>query len=493
MSTTSPPSAASDNSFFGHPKGLRTLFMTEVWERMSYYGMRALLILFMTAAATRGGMGLDEKTASAIYGLYTAGVYLLSLPGGWVADRLLGKRRTVFWGGVIITIGHFLVAFPNSATFFSGLVAIVVGTGLLKPNVSAIVGDLYPEGGGRRDAGFSLFYAGINIGAFMGPLICGQLGEKFNWHWGFAAAGVGMLAGVIQYHFGKASLAGAGELAPIDRGEWSRSLRTLLISTAVVVALAASWAFGLIPLSVVQLVEYGTAAILTTAALFFLYVLFFGRLGWLERKHVLGFAILFLFSALFWAGFEQQGSSMNLFADRHTDRHVFGWEMPASWLQAVNPFGIILFAPVFAALWLRLTAKGRNPSSAVKFGFGLILLSLGFFLMIGAGKSAMAGDKSGWWWLAVAYILHAWGELCLSPVGLSTVTKLAPARFVSQFMGLWFVSISLGNLAAGRVAGQITTLPWDRLFFWVFVVTAAGGVLLLVLSPWVKKLTADAE
>ena len=484
------------DQWFGHPRALSTLFFTEMWERFSYYGMRALLVLFMTNAVTTGGMGLDDVTATAIYGLYTASVYVVTLPGGWVADRLLGLRRSVLWGGVVIAAGHFTLAIPSLPTFYLGLALIVVGTGLLKPNVSAMVGDLYPEGGSRRDAGFSIYYMGINVGGFFGPLICGYLGESINWHLGFAAAGIGMVCGLIQYVLGGKHLGEAGELRSEARSPEARSkaLRSLMVGVEALIGAAlivgALGAMGAINISLVGFVDSTGLLIVALATAFLVYVAFFGGLSLVERKRIGVIAVLFLAAACFWSGFEQAGSSMNLFADRLTDRVFGGWEMPASWLQSVNPTFIILLAPVFSAIWLWLGA--RNPSMPAKMAFGLICLGVGFFVLAWASASASIESPVSPAWLVATYFFHSVGELCLSPIGLSSITKLSPQRYVGQMMGIWFMGAALGNLLAGRVGGLIASLPMPQLFGAVTLFSIGSGVLLLLFTKPLKGWIGEA-
>ncbi|MQA91652.1 MAG: MFS transporter [Gemmatimonas sp.] len=494
--TTSDQTANSrDTSFFGHPAGLSTLFFTEMWERFSYYGMRALLILFMTAAAVDGGLGMDVATAGAIYGLYTAAVYLAALPGGWIADRLIGQRRAVLVGGIVIAAGHFSMALPvvtgsfgELPPFYTGLLLIVVGTGFLKPNVSALVGELYGTGDARRDAGFSIFYMGINLGAFAAPLVTSFLGEQINWHLGFAAAGVGMTLGVVQYVVGQRRLGSAG--TAISRGraiaeESSERRPAILIagSIAAVGVLLILQIRGSIDLmTAVGLASASGLILLLLSVVYFGALLTDGQLSTLERKRIGVIAILFLFSALFWSGFEQAGSSLNLFARDLTDRVLAGWEMPAGFLQSVNAFFIIIFAPVFAWLWIWLDRRGRDPSSPLKFAVGLIALGTGFVVMVGASAAAASGQLVSPAWLVLTYFLHTIGELALSPVGLSTVTKLAPKRMAGQMMGVWFLSISLGSVFAGQVAGLYESLPLTELFGAVAATMVAGGLLLLLLS-----------
>jgi len=486
----------TDTRWFGHPRGLSTLFFTEMWERFSYYGMRALLVLFMTNAVATGGMGLDDVTATAIYGLYTAAVYVVALPGGWIADHLLGLRRSVFWGGTVIAVGHFTLAIPNVIAFYTGLTLIIIGTGLLKPNISAMVGDLYPEGGARREAGFSIYYMGINLGGFLGPLVCGYLGEAVDWHLGFGAAGIGMVLGLIQYSFGGRHLGAAGELrpemaVPAKRSAATRALvRTIEAIVGLLLIAAALQSIGVIHLSLVGFVDWTGLFIVLLAGSYLLYVVLFGGLTTVEKKRVGVIAVCFLAAACFWSGFEQAGSSMNLFADRLTDRIVNGWEMPASWLQSVNGVFIILLAPLFSALWIWLGA--RNPSIPGKMGFGLIFLGIGFAVLAWGSVNATLETPVSPVWLVVTYFFHTVGELCLSPIGLSSITRLSPARYVGQMMGIWFMGAALGNLVAGRVAGLIESLPLPQLFGSVTMFSVGTGLILLLFTKPLKGWIGNA-
>ncbi len=482
--------------FASHPKGLIVLFFTEMWERFSYYGMRGILLLFMTAAVESGGYGYDAETGAAIYGLYTALVYLLALPGGWIADRLIGKQAAVFYGGVIIAAGHFSMAVPFKSTFFLGLILIVIGTGLLKPNVSAIVGDLYPEKGARRDAGFSIFYMGINIGAFLGPLICGWLGEGIDWHLGFSAAGFGMLLGLVQYKAGIKHFDGAGTLQGVSDSEIAKSKQILIASLSsfgtLVLVLAGLQTWGVINLNLQYIAQITGFIILAIAMAYFAYVLIFGGLNGQEKKRIVVIFFLFIGAALFWSGFEQAGSSMNLFAERLTNRVMFGWEAPASWLQSVNPLFIIIFAPLIGSLWVWL--DNREPSIPTKFAMGLLLLGAGFFVLAwGATYTDPNGAGVSPAWLIVTYFLHTVGELCLSPVGLSSITKLSPKHLVGQMMGIWFMGAALGNLIAGLVAGKFETMPLPDLFTTVFLISAVSGLLFLLFSKLIQKLIGDIK
>ena len=493
-----PPNGADDaarygREWFGHPRRLSTIFFTEMWERFSYYGMRALLVLFMTDLVTDGGLGLDDVTATAIYGLYTFAVYAAALPGGWIADRLMGQKHAVLWGGLVIAAGQFVLATPVPGGFAGGLMLIVLGTGLLKPNVSAMVADLYPEGGARRDAGFSIFYMGINLGALAGPIICGFLGERFDWRLGFAAAGVGMLLGVAHYAVGWRVLGDAGTLRARSGGGRRLALRTLTagvgLALGLLIALAAARSTGLLTLSIVGVARATGVIIAAMVALYFACLFIFGRLDPDERKRLAVIPLLFLAAAVFWSGFEQAGSSMTLFADRLTDRVVFRWEIPVSWLQSINPLFIILLAPVAGEVWIRLGS--RNPSFAAKFAYGLVLLGAGFFVLAWAAAFAVDGALVSPMWLVATYFLHTTGELCLSPVGLSSITKLSPRRFVGQMMGIWFMAAALGNLLAGLVAGLIESLALPQLFGMVGLVAAGTGLLVLVMNGPVRRLSGD--
>lgn len=488
--------------WFGHPRGLSTLFFTELWERFSYYGMRALLVLFMTTSAAQGNPGLDfgEGKAGAIYGLYTFFVYVLALPGGWIADNLWGQRRAVFVGGCIISLGHFtmagpLVGLPDALSFFLGLMFIVIGTGLLKPNVSTMVGDLYPEGGARRDAGFSIFYTGINLGAFAGPILTGWLGETYNWHYGFSLAGLGMILGLIQYRLGEKHLGHAGLMNPNVPAETLRKKKLLtaiiIVASIVIAAVAGTLLLQKFPLE--KLAVWLGYSVIGIAVVFFVYLLAFTRHTGLEKRRMVVIFWLFILSAVFWSGFEQAGSSLNLFARDSTDRMLGGWELPASWLQSVNAAFIIIFAPVFGSLWIMLARLKRNPSIPAKFAVGLLGLAGGFFVIAWGAANAEDGALVSPSWLVVTYFLHTVGELSLSPVGLSSITKLAPAGRVGQMMGVWFIGTALGNLFAGLVAGKLETLPAADLFSEVAMMIGIAGIVALVVFPGIKRLMGEVD
>lgn len=506
---------------FGHPKGLMTLFFTEMWERFSYYGMRALLILFMTTAVVDGGLGFDDKTSGAIYGLYSMGVYLLALPGGWFADRLFGLKKSVWYGGIIITMGHFTMAFPgvvslfepasvetstltslDTNSFYLGLILIVLGTGLLKPNISSIVGKLYPDGSSKRDAGFSIFYMGINLGALIAPIACSTL-AIYDWHLGFGLAGLGMLFGLVQFKLTKKHLDGVGEEVVAVSEEEKQSRKKLIRLATLVVGIGGLIGFlvfqGVIPIDASELAAASNNVIAIVAVLYFAYLIFLGGLNSDEKKKVGVIAILFLFSAMFWSGFEQAGSSLNLFAERFTDRTVMGWEIPTGYFQSINSLFIIIFAPIFGAMWIWLGRKNLEPSSPLKFSFGLILLGIGFFVMYFATKIAASGELAAPTWLILTYLFHTFGELSLSPVGLSLTTKLAPKKYTGQMMGMWFLSVALGNLIAGRIAGEASGGTEQALQqmpdqYMLIVTTVLGaGLLLLLLSKPIRKMMGNVH
>ncbi len=512
----------NEKTIFGHPAGLITLFFTEMWERFSFYGMRALLIIFMSAALDKGGFGFNDDTAGAIYGLYVMGVYLLALPGGLIADRLIGMKNAVWYGGIVIALGHFTMGIPgilqvigghegtaevvtklDTYPFYIGLILVVLGTGLLKPNISAIVGELYKgKEGSARDAGFSIFYMGINIGAFAAPLICGSIAE-YNWHLGFATAGFGMVLGLIQYKLTHKSLAHVGN-AKIPENEKeikaNNSLKNIVLGFLVVATVVVAAMFmGIIPVDIYLIADTSKYIIAAVAFGYLGYVAFFGGVTKEERKKVYVIAILFVFAAVFWSGFEQAGSTLNLFADRFTNRQIFGWNMPAAWFQSANSMFIIIFAPFFGAMWVNLARKKMEPSSPVKFGTGLVLLGIGFLIMYFAAKIAASGDLAAPTYLLFTYMFHTFGELCLSPVGLSLFTKLAPKKFVGQMMGIWFLATSLGNLIAGLISGEASGGTDEKLaempdmYMLIVMTTVGAGLVLLVLYKPIRKLMGDVK
>jgi POT family proton-dependent oligopeptide transporter len=478
----------------GHPRGLSTLFFTEMWERFSYYGMRALLILYMTARHGEGGLEFDVATAGAIYAVYTASGYMASLPGGWIADNLLGHRKSVVLGGLLIAAGNFMLATPVLVLFYVGLATIAIGTGLLKPNASTMVGMLYEEDDPRRDSGFSIYYMGINIGAFTAPLICSFIGEQINWHLAFVASGVGMILGLIQYVYGSRYLGEAGKHpAPAkDAHEKQRRVRSFVIGIGSIVAIVALLVIlaktGVVNVTV-EGVSNAFGVVLALIALFtFTWIFKAGHWTLTERNRLVVIVLLFFCAALFWGAFEQHGSSINLFARDFTNRVIFGWEFPAGYFQSLNALFIVVFAGVFAWLWIWLHRRNNEPSSPGKFAMGLMLVGLGYLIMVAAAVFASGGGRVSPLWLVSAMLLHTFGELSLSPVGLSTVTKLAPARVGGLMMGVWFLAGSIGNYAGGRLAGFYETLPLPKLFLIVAVVPIAAGLLLFLFVKPIKKL-----
>jgi POT family proton-dependent oligopeptide transporter len=510
MSATNASDVTTGRSFFGHPPGLFTLFMTEMWERFSYYGLRPLLVLFMSAALLDGGFGYDRGQASAIVGIYGACVYLSSLPGGWIADRLLGLRRAILYGAICISAGHISIGISAFAggqiTFFLGLILIVLGTGLLKPNISAIVGDLYPEGGARRDAGFSIFYMGINIGAFFGQLITGFLGETIGWHWGFGAAGVGMLIGLAIFTTrAKATLGDIGmEPAkasdPVVQARQEKNVKLIVaIGVAVLALVFILAAAGVITIDAEVIGQYMTYVLLGLAVLYFAYLFIAGGLVGDEKKRVLVIFVLFLAAAVFWSAFEQAPTSLNLFARDFTERMVGSFEIPATWFQSINSLFIIILAPVFAAIWTGLGKRGLDLSSPVKFALGLLLAGVGFFVMIFAANSVVSSGgalKVSAMWLTASYFFQTVGELCLSPVGLSSMTKLSPRRYVGQMMGIWFLASAVGNLIGGLVGGHVDPEKLEQmpqLFTYTTASLVISGIVLALLAIPISRMMRNVS
>ena len=500
-----PPASeiVSNRSFFGHPRGLGTLFAVEMWERFSFYGLRPLLILFMTAALTSKGFGFDRPKAAAIVGIYGACVYLSSLPGGWIADRWLGLQRSVWWGGVIIALGHLCVglsAIFAQKAFFLGLVFIVVGTGMLKPNISATVGDLYPEGGARRDAGFSIYYMGINTGAFFGQLVTGYLGERIGWHFGFGAAGVGMVCGLITFRLlARKTLGPVGLGVSVSEAEQRRTRTQALTAFAAVIGFVLLCMSGVIPIDPVTIASYGTKFIITLAIVYFAYLFTFGGLSGDEKRRIALIFILFLGAAAFWSAFEQAPTSLNLFARDFTDRNVLGFEVPATWFQSINTFFVVSLAPVYAAMWTWMGKRRITPSSPAKFTAGLFFCAVAFYVMLIPANAVIGSGgvlKVSVWWLTLSYLLQTFGELAVSPVGLSSMTKLAPRRYVGQMMGVWFMASALGNLIAGLVGGNIDPeklelMPqlFNRTALSLFAVTAVFALLIVPVRNMMRKTT----
>jgi len=421
------------------PPGIFLLFGVEMWERFSFYGMKAFLVLFAVDSA-RGGLGWSEASASRLMGTYGFMAYGLPVVGGFVADRFLGTHRALVIGACIIAAGHFMLAVPAVPTFFAGLALVAIGTGFFKVNASTMVGQLYEQGDRRRDAGFTIFYMGVNVGAFLGQIVCGYLAEspRWGWHWGFGAAGVGMLLGLTMYlALRRQYLAGIGD-APKR----------------------------------IAAVERPPATPLTRD----------------ERDRLIALLVVFVFTIVFWAGFEQTATSLNFFAKNRTDRMLGSFQVPASWFQSVNPVVLVLAAPLFAALWTALARRNRQPSTPAKMALALVLMATGFLFMVLAARAGSDGRLVSPWWLVAAYSFHTFGELCLSPIGLSFVTKLAPMKMVGLLMGLWFLATAIAEFVAGQLAAVKDSFSTPASFYlmWVVVPVIAAGVL-LALTPWLRR------
>ena len=488
----------------GHPKGLYLLFMTEMWERFSYYGMRAIFVLYMTKMLLMG-----DAEASEIYGSYTGLVYLTPLLGGYLADRFLGNRRSIEIGGILMALGQFVLFFSASTTGASaitlmwiGLTMLIIGNGFFKPNISTMVGQLYPKGDRRVDAAFTIFYMGINLGAFFSPLICGTLAEKVDFKWGFLAAGIGMIIGLITFFLQKNKLLVDHEQKPIGMPTNKFGIAQfglVLGSIAIIFFLMNFKTMFNSDLDIIGYLIYGAMVAMP------LIVLTDKSLTKEERERIMVIFILAFFVIFFWGAFEQAGASLTIFADRQTDRNLFGWEMPASYFQSVNPLAIIILAPLFSSLWLRLGNRGLEPSSPKKMAIGLALVSLGYVVIAFAVYGLGLMDKVSMFWLIALYVIHTMGELCLSPIGLSMVSKLSPVRFSSLLMGTWFLANAAANKFAGTLSALIPGSGEDGQgaatthflgfeisnlfdFFLVFIVMCGvAALILLVMSRWLEK------
>ena len=449
-------SAQPAKEFFGQPSGLKTLFLTEMWERMSYYGMRMLLVLYMTATLQENGLGLTVASAAAIYGIYSGSVYFMGLPGGWIADRLIGGQKAVWYGGIIITLGHIILAIPSEYSFFVGLIFVVLGTGLLKPNIGAMVGLLYSETDIRRDSGYAIYYMGINIGAVIGYGVCGYLMENQGWHWAFGAAAVGMIIGLIQYKITSPNLDGVGEKPVYPLSKKAQKISwSIIIGFLTGLVLITYMVFqGLLTFEPAVIAQYIAMAFTATFFIYYAIIYFCGSLTLVEKKKLLALLIICIASACFWSGFEQAGSSLNLFTRDYTDRFIGSFEVPTGWFQSINSLFIILLSPFFAALWINLGKRLVSPSYGIKCALGLMIMASGFVVMFFAAQHAASGMKVAPYWLVATYFLHTVGELCLSPVALSAVSKLAPRRFAGQMMGVFVLTYSIGSIISGLLAGN---------------------------------------
>jgi len=447
----------ANEGFFGHPIGLRTLFLTEMWERMSYYGMRALLVLYMTGALTgfNPGLGWSSIEAQAIYGIYVGMVYFMVIPGGWLADNILGHQKAVLYGAIIIALGHFTLALPLEQTFFLGLIFVVLGTGLLKGNISSIVGKLYKDEDDRRESGYTIFYMAINIGSTLGFLVCSYLGEKIGWHWGFGAAGFGMAFGVIQFIRSRNLLGSAGaEPNALDEVKRSKLVFRTKISLVLMVLVILGGLFGIYTVDARAFAEGFYYFLCFVAGTYFLYLYFFAGLNGSEKKNLVLLSLLFIGAAAFWSGFDQSASSLSIFARDYTDLSVSGYIIPIGWLQFANPIFVVIFAPIFAGTWMHLARKNLNPSLPIKFALGLVLMAISFMVMLYAVDLAIVSSPVGMRWLIITYLLQTWGELTLSPVGLAAFSKYSPKKYIGQMFGLWFTASAIGGVLAGLLGGD---------------------------------------
>ncbi|MBD3670423.1 MAG: peptide MFS transporter [Gammaproteobacteria bacterium] len=469
-----------------HPKGLSTLFLTEMWERFSYYGMRALLVLYLV-----NSVELPRAEALEIYATYTALVYLTPILGGYLADRWLGHRQSVIIGAVVMSLGHFAMAFPNLLYYALGL--LILGNGFFKPNISTILGGLYQEDDPRRDGGFTIFYMGINLGAFMAPLVCGTLAEYYGWHYGFAAAGVGMVFGLLIFIVGFRQTCPRGQAVHI-----STVLLVVLTALLTVWVVVDAWSIIHVwweSLSILTRVLIVLLVIISLAYLPSAWELWRkrevirrpGAMGREEWHRVMAIAIMAFFVIFFWMGFEQAGGTMNLFADQYTDRRFFGWEFHASYFQSLNPLLILILAPIFSTMWVKWDTSSRALSVVTKQGLGMVLLGLGFVIMAVAQQQAELHGKVGPLWLVAVYLLHTSGELFLSPIGLSMVTKLAPSQLVALMMGLWFSAMAVASYLAGTLEAILR--QFDVPLYWFLVLSSIGaGLILILLNPLLQRL-----
>ena len=486
-----------DKGFFGHPIGLRTLFLTEMWERMSYYGMRALLVLYMTGAMTgfNPGLGWSAVEANAIYGIYVGFVYFMVVPGGWIADNILGHQKAVLIGAIIIALGHFTLAIPFEQTFFLGLILIVLGTGLLKGNISTIVGNLYKDNDDRRESGYTIFYMSINIGSTLGFLICSYLGEKIGWHYGFGAAGIGMSFGVYQYIKFRHLLGSAGaepnDMPDEKRNNLIKWTKLSLVGMFIVIGVGL---MGLVSIDPRAFAENFAYFLTTVAGLYFLYLFVFAGLNSAERKNLLLLFILLIGAAAFWSGFDQSASSLSIFARDYTDLTVGNFAMPIGWLQFANPILVVIFAPIFAGMWAYLGRINMNPSLPLKFAIGLLFMALSFIVMIYAVNLAMVSAPVGMQWLLITYAIQTWGELALSPIGLAAFSKYSPKRYMGQMFGLWFLASAIGGVLAGLLGGDAMSdclLSIEPIFAFMIQYYLIIAVILIVLSFVIKAEDAN--
>ncbi len=505
-------SHSRDTAFFGHPIGLATLFFTEMWERFSYYGMRALLIIFMTTAVTAGGRGMTGTAAGLVMALYMSSSYLLSLPGGWIADRFLGQRAAVTLGAIGIAIGNVMLALPGDALFFPGLAAAAVGTGLLKPNVSTMVGQLYTAADIRRDSGYTIYYMGINIGAWIAPLVCGYVAQtdsfrsflgnhgidpNWCWHFGFSAAALGMIAGLIQFVVTQRWLGESGKHPHIPsdpmRAAFDRKVLGAILTAAgaIVVLFVVATLTDAVQVSKTAITNvFGVGLVLGSIALF--YGVFRAARDAGERRRVIAMIPLFLGAVAFFGIFEQAGTTLSIFAEKLTRRDLLGVSIPASYYQSVNSVFIILLAPVFAWMWVGLARLRKEPSSVMKFSIGMMLVAVSFVVMLPSLSSVMHGGQASGVYLIALYFFSTCAELCISPVGLSSMSKLAPKRLAGMVMGTWFLGTGVGEYLAGRAAGFSEQRGFDFLFYFLIIASLVCAALLFVVAPMIRRMM-DAE
>ncbi len=500
----------SNKTFFGHPIGLSTLFASELWERFSYYGMRALLVLFLTATYATGGFEMAELDAFTIYGIFTGLVYVTPIIGGMLADKVLGQRKSIYIGGLTMAAGQFLLSASawlhgadidlelRKTLFFSGLGILIAGNGFFKPNISTMVGELYDNNDPRKDGGFTIFYMGINIGAFFSPLVAGKLGEQVAWQYGFLSAGIGMLLGTTWFFFRSHTLGHIG-MPPKVKAERVRLILKDWFSIVIYVVGIIALIFGLImgwgalPSTVSTTIIYVVAI---GATLYLFTTIARGTKGKTEWSRIGVILVLAVFNIFFWSGFEQAGTTFNIFARDNTQRMIGNWEIPATWFQSINAFYIVAFAPIFSVLWVKLDRKGLNPSTPRKFAWGMTLLALGFVIMALAFTRSTSGEQIKLvspLWLFLVYLMHTWGELCLSPIGLSMVTKLSPPKLVSTMMGIWMGSWAAGNFVASQMKAISIWLQGAlgreiQVFWLIAIQSAIIALILFILSPWLKKM-----
>lgn len=492
MSTAAtPPSAQTERTFLGHPRGLATLFNIELWERFSYYGMRAILLYYIVDTAANGGLGLDQPLGEAVVATYGAAVYLLSVVGGWLADRVIGAQRSVFVGGVVIMAGHVSLAIPSSTTSWLGIGLVALGTGLLKPNVSTMVGHLYGERDPRKDSGFTIFYMSINIGAFFSPFLVAFLRDHWGYHAGFSAAAVGMLFALVAYVLGRGTLAPLSNDIPNPLSSRDRA-RTPVLGLGLV-------ALAVVVLLLTRLLRGGwigavidTVSILSVVASISYFVVMFRSKAVTarERTHLTAYLPMWLGAVLFWMIFEQAASKMAAYAANRTDLDSLGFHFSEEWFQSVNPIAIMLLAPLFGLLWVR--RAGRFPSTPMKFATGVTLAGVSF-IVLSAAAAAFPGATSPVWILVGVFVIQTVGELCLSPVGLSATTSLAPKAFASQAMALWFLAVATGQSIAAQLIRAMEGLPDGAFFLTLGIMAVVVGLILAALSPWVHARMKDAE